>query len=363
VVENRLEELPSGAWSVDAEPLLAIGGLSAPESHQLFQISGATRLPDGRLAVASAGTHDVRVYSPEGELVGRFGRQGDGPEEFREPGVVGRYGADTLVVFDAMLSRVSWIHAEGGFLGSAPASWGGKGFPVAGRLLEDGSILVGGGMSFSSEAGFPTGVIRPESTFGWLRRNGEAVFLGDFPAAEMFARATEQGFMARGVPFARVTVAAPGRGGVWLGTGDDWTLQLLAPDGTARRVAHATGSLRPVTASERSAYVEEAVSETSTENEARQLRELLAEMPFPAHYPPYRSLVGDAAGNLWVEAYGGPGEEVPSWTVLDPLGRGVTRLTTPPRTRVLEIGRDYLLGRTLDDLGVESLTLWRLRRG
>jgi len=150
---------------------------------------------------------------------------------------------------------------------------------------------------------------------------------------------------------------------VWLGTGDDWTLQLLAPDGTARRVVHATESLRPVTASERSAYVEEAVSETSTEYEARQLRELLAEVPFPSHYPPYRSLVGDVAGNLWVEVYGGPGEEVPSWTVLDPQGRGVTRLTTPPGTRVLEIGQDYLLGRTLDDMGVESLTLWRLRRG
>ena len=102
---------------------------------------------------------------------------------------------------------------------------------------------------------------------------------------------------------------------------------------------------------------------TSTENEARQLRALLAEMPFPAEFPPYQSLTADAAGHLWVQDYLGPGDEAPSWTVLDPQGRAVARLTTPPRTRLLEIGEDYLVGRSVDELDVESLTVWRLRRG
>ncbi|MDP2958279.1 MAG: hypothetical protein Q8N53_17760 [Longimicrobiales bacterium] len=101
VVENRLDRVPSGAWSVEAAPLLSIGGLDAPASHQLYRVSGATRLPDGRGRVAG------------------------------------------------------------------------------GSLL----VLVGGGMSFGSDEGFPTGVIRPLSTFGWVGRDGAEVLSGDFPAA------------------------------------------------------------------------------------------------------------------------------------------------------------------------------------
>ncbi len=34
----------------------------------------------------------------------------------------------------------------------------------------------------------------------------------------------------------------------------------------------------------------------------------------------------------------------------------------PVRTAPLDIGRDYLLGLTRDELDVEQLTVWRLRR-
>jgi hypothetical protein len=79
-------------------------------------------------------------------------------------------------------------------------------------------------------------------------------------------------------------------------------------------------------------------------------------------FPPYQSLVVDALGYLWVEDYRGADEDVHWWTVFDAQGRAVTRLETPARTRVLEIGVDHLLGRTLDELDVESLTLWGLTR-
>ena len=79
-------------------------------------------------------------------------------------------------------------------------------------------------------------------------------------------------------------------------------------------------------------------------------------------FPPYQRFVVDALGYLWVEDYLGADEDVPRWTVFDGGGRAVARLDTPARTRVLEIGADYLVGRTLDELDVESLTLWSLTR-
>lgn len=363
VVQNRINELRADRWSLDPAPLLSIGGMDAPESHQVFRVSGAVRLPDGRLAVSSAGTFDIRIYDGSGALLARWGSEGDGPEEFREPALMGRYGPDTLVVFDARLSRISWVGAGSGVLGGVPISWSGKGYPIGQGLLPDGSILVGGGMSFSSDEGFPTGVIRPSSTFGWVARDGtEGAHLGDFLAAEMFARADARGFMARSLPFARHTVAAAAPDGIWLGTADAWELRLYGFDGGVKRVVRGARPPRPVTLSDRNAYVEAALAEASTDNEARNLRALLDEMPFPAEYPPYQSLEVDAEGCLWVQDYPAAEEEPASWTVLDPSGRGVARVVTPARTRVLEIGADYVLGVTTDALDVESVTLWRLHR-
>jgi hypothetical protein len=363
VIENRFDAIPRGAWAVGPTPTLSIGGLDAGEEQQLFQVDGATRLPDGRLAVASSGTYDVRVFDSEGALLARYGAEGDGPDEFRGAALVGRYGTDTLVVFDATLSRVSLIHPVDGFVGSAPVEWSGKGFPVGRGLLGDGSILIGGGMSFSSSEGFPTGVIRPLSTYGWIGRDGtQGHVLGDYPAAEMFARANEQGFMARGLPFARVTSAAAAPGGVWLGTAESWEISFHGTDGRLRRLVRTDRARRPVTEADRRAHVEAEVADATTENEARQIRGLLEEMPGADVFPPYRSFLVDALGYLWVEDYLGANEDVPRWTVFDARGRAVARLETPGRTRVLEIGADYLLGRTLDELDVESLTLWDLTR-
>jgi hypothetical protein len=363
VIENRFDAIPRGAWAVSPSPLLSIGGLDASEEQQLFQVDGATRLPDGHLAVASSGTHDVRVFDSEGALLARYGTEGDGPDEFRGAALVGRRGTDTLVVFDATLSRVSLIHPADGFVGSTPVAWSGKGFPVGQGLLGDGSILIGGGMSFSSSEGFPTGVIRPLSTYGWVGRDGTGGHvLGDYPAAEMFARANEQGFMARGLPFARVTSAAAAPEGVWLGTAESWEIAFYGTDGGLRRLVRTDRAPRPVTEADRRAHADAEVAEAATENEARQVRGLLDEMPVADVFPPYQSFVVDALGYLWVEDYLGANEDVPLWTVFDVQGRAVARLETPAHTRVLEIGADYLLGRTLDELDVESLTLWGLTR-
>jgi hypothetical protein len=187
--------------------------------------------------------------------------------------------------------------------------------------------------------------------------------LGDFVAAGMFARADNQGFMARGLPFTPVTVATPGRGGVWLGTGERWEVGFYDLDGVLVRLVRTDEQARPVTAELQRAYEEEEVADASSENEGRQIRDLLAEMPFPAEMPAYQGLKVDALGYLWVSGVVAPGEVRSTWLVFDPRGHAVARVTMPPRTRVLEIGEDYVLGLTLDDLDVETLTLWPLGRG
>ena len=70
----------------------------------------------------------------------------------------------------------------------------------------------------------------------------------------------------------------------------------------------------------------------------------------------------DLFGYLWVESYRVPGDDPLSYDVFDPEGRLVGQATLPDDMEILEIGRDYLLTLFRDELEVEHIRLYPLRR-
>ena len=98
-------------------------------------------------------------------------------------------------------------------------------------------------------------------------------------------------------------------------------------------------------------------------NEAREIREQHADMPSPEMIPPYQYFAVDALQHLWIGEFLLPEHTRRTYTIVDPEGHAIGRLTMPERTLPLDIGVDYLLGLTTDELDVERLTLWRLGRG
>lgn len=364
IVENRADTaaLRSG-WSIGPDPLLSVGGLDADESQQLFEVAGALRLPDGRIAVANGGTSDIRIFGTDGSLITTHGRRGEGPGEYMNPQLAGRNADGSLLVFDSQLRRVSVIDVDSGYVGSYLVGSEGGGFPLARGTVGAGNVLLGGGMYFSSDQGFPTGLVRPPSRYMVIGPDGEVVGdFGEIPAAEMFARTDGSSFSASGVPFGRVTAIAAGGPHVWLGTGDAWELRAYTANATLVRIVRFDWPLRTVSAGLIDAYIEERVADVRDENEARQIRTSIAEMPTPVSVPPYERFFGDDFGNLWVGEYLLPGETMRTWTIIGPDGAATGRLTMPPRTLPLDIGQDWILGLTRDELDVESLTLWSLQR-
>ena len=93
-------------------------------------------------------------------------------------------------------------------------------------------------------------------------------------------------------------------------------------------------------------------------------RKWLPSQPLAETFPAFSSIMGDAAGHLWVREYDFPGEKRPAplWTVFDPEGRVLGFVETPSPLTIFEIGEDYLLGRLEDDLGVERIQVWPLER-
>jgi hypothetical protein len=350
-------------WAIAAAPTLTIGGGDAQESEQLYQVSGALRMPDGRIVVANGGASQIRVFGADGELLSTYGRKGEGPGEYQQPTLAGRINGDSLVVFDAGLRRASILTADSGYIRSYDVGTGGGGYPMARGTLPDGSIAIGGGMYFSSADGFPNGLIRAPSKYVIIGSDGAIrLDLGDYPAAEMFAKADGSRFSATIVPFGRLTGYAITPAHIWIGTGDDWSIKTFALDGLLESIIRFDRSRRPVTTDFKQAAIDDKVEDASTQDEAREVRARMAEIPFPESMPPWELFLADAAGDLWIGEFLAPGENARTWTIIDPLGHAVGRVTTPLRTLPVDIGKDYMLGLTRDDLDVESLTLWPLQR-
>ena len=65
----------------------------------------------------------------------------------------------------------------------------------------------------------------------------------------------------------------------------------------------------------------------------------------------------DPADHLWVADFVRPADEVVRWSVFDTYGTQVATAVTPASLDVLEVGHDYVLGVTRDELDVEYVQL------
>lgn len=363
IVENRLPPADAGGeWRVGAEPVLRIGVLEGDEVYQLFQVSGAARLRDGRIAVVNRGTQEIRIFDARGLISARHGRSGDGPGEFRAPALAGIL-ADTLVVYDGMQRRITLVHPDAGFIRDVAVGEEGGGFPVVQGMFADGTLAFGGGMSFNSRDGFPSGLIRPASAFRAVTPAGEPVAdFGEYPGAEMYAEVSGGAFRARGLPFGRITSVAVGDSLLYIGTADAWEIKALAVDGSLRRRIRLDAPVRPVTGTLRNAWAEEAERRETDANARAELHRLLAEMPIPETLPPYGAMHVDEHGFLWVGDVALPGVAETDWWIFDANGRLAGRTKLPSDVRILEIGDVELIVVARTDLDFEEVRVLRLER-
>jgi sugar lactone lactonase YvrE len=76
---------------------------------------------------------------------------------------------------------------------------------------------------------------------------------------------------------------------------------------------------------------------------------MYAELTFPDVHPVYADMKADSEGNFWVT------ENWRKWTVFDAGGNRLGDIETPARFTIHQIGADFLLGLSRDELGVERV--------
>jgi hypothetical protein len=74
IVDNEMPQPDSRlTWSISADPTLSIGTLEGEEAYQLFRVSDAMRLDDGRIVVVNGGSNEMRVFDAAGVHLASWG--------------------------------------------------------------------------------------------------------------------------------------------------------------------------------------------------------------------------------------------------------------------------------------------------
>ena len=347
IAENELSPRPAQCSMSDA-PDMSLGTQFGDPEFELHRVVGAVTLSDGLVAVANRGGFDVRVYGDDGDgdarLVTAFGREGSGPGEFRNMFGLLRRAGDTLVVLDSPPWRYQEFDRAGDLVRSVVPDPPYVNLPPGGGvgILPDGSTIIGSRccvvadpefqqmhlfLSHHDRAGVlvDTVAVSPDGMWGPIGPPGQPPYY------------SYRGFEA----FTSWDVKSDS---VVMGVGSAPAFQVLTKDGQQRRSIRWNDRPREVT----TAHVDEyRRRQVDREMEDYALPPMRSDLPFFD-----QSLVSQD-GRFWVRRYDWGEQPSRTWLAFDGSGEFWCRLSVPAGLQVFEVGENHLLGREVDELGVE----------
>ena len=361
IVEHPAPTETTPRWTIDSVATLEIGMLEGPPEYQFEWVAEAQRLDDGTILVADGGASELRFYDASGRHIRSAGRQGEGPGEFRGLGQVWLGAADSIVVYDYQLARASVFSPAGEFARTYTLQQPeGVEFRVRPLILAGGRIVSSPGRSFG--VGATAGVTRDTSRLYVHGPEGEVVdSLGRWPMNESFVITDENSMMVTRRAFARGLSLAAAGDRFYVGNSDRWQVEVHDTSGL-RRIIRMDVAPRPVDAA-----AIDSLRADRIDNGEPQWREsterMLAAMSYPETMPVFGRMLVDAAGHLWVQDYAAEYLERPiDWSVFDPDGRLIARVTVPVRFLITQIGEDWVLGVQRDEMDVQYVRVHRLAR-
>lgn len=358
-------------WRLAAEPTTQIGVESGDSALELYDVNGVRRLSDGTIAISSYSTNDIRLFSPEGALVGRIGRSGRGPGEFMTLGGFEQLPGDTLLAIDfgrlALMAftragELAWQRA----LDTGSCLWMVESW--AARLrLPDGTFLL-----VCEQDDVWDRILAGETRPNQLDRSTALVLhFGEAGVPDTIARlpgreyAVIDGPGATYPPWGRTVAHSLTPDGLLIGTQDSFDVRRYTTHG--RLVARIRAPIPDLTVTSddmgrlRRAMLGRVRGDTA--GAARAIDVRLATLPRPAARAAHGRVLYDDAGRIWISEAYHPLEPPVRWAVLLPDERRLVHLVVPPRFEIYEAGEDWVLGRWRDELGVEYVRLYALQQG
>ena len=269
-----------------------------------------------------------------------------------------RCGAETLFVLDGMRYEVNVVSLDGEFGPRHPFEVNAGVSLLFPLLCNDAGQLLGLDFGGQLTGNRPTGFHRTRA-HAWLLDSQGFVLqdFGEFAGVELF----EFNGRTSRHPFGKRVALALGNEGAYIGTADDFEIEVWSLDGELVRRIRRPFEDAAIEQEDFDRHVEiEAAIRPSDRVEEFRLR--TNAMPLPDTFPAHESFVLDVDENLWVQHFPRPGEARNRWSVFDPTGVWLGELSLPASLRVTDIGADYVLGVYRDEFGQESVrryALWR----
>ena len=371
IVESGPGQRTGGTWSLN--PSLSIGAVDGAEPYLFSHVWDALLLSGGGVVVVDAQAYEIRVFDQSGRHQRSFGRRGGGPEEFGGPPWVELSSADTLLVWDPGHHRFSTYDLHGNLLGQETIrervlDLGIMLFPN-GRVWATGpssSVLWTGPETWGREEGLNTQYRRLIR----IDQDGSHVDLGRRVAGQVYLLSVSQGGF-RGIPnsFSGAAVAELGPANeTWVSDAERYEIRTYGADGSLTRILRVDIPRLPVTRD----YVAQARGQLPEMAHGlgvplRRLEAAFDDIPTPDSVPAIASLHRGAGGEMWVGRRRGPGHwtrrPVAEYDVFAPDGQWLATVSMPDDvTQLLSADRDYIVVTAMDDLEVQYVRTYKLRR-
>jgi hypothetical protein len=339
---------------------LRIGQLEGASEYTFNSIAALALGPGDTLFVLDQGDKTITAYDPEGRFVRRFGGEGDGPGEYRDPRELVATD-DGLLVYDWRPRRLTLLDWTGQVVRTAIVTqWTPFGSRL--RMLNDTVFALGitGGQSAPP---------RPETDGRfWLVRFSTAGAILDTLIAdaggESVVHRTGTGVTVFSAPFARGPRWDLGPdGSVVYGRGDQYVIDLYRPD-PWRLVASVRRTVPSLSATDadRAAYREPYERPSIPEATRKRYADILATVTYPGTWPAYVDLRFDAAGRLWVRRPAHSADSLIPWDVFDAEGAYLGDVMLPRSLQVRLIEERAVYGVMRDELDVPSVVRYRIER-
>jgi hypothetical protein len=344
---------PGQAWRVTEAARIGDSGEDGPASFARIVDVAVDGM--GRVWVADAQQHEIRVFGPDGRHVRSFGRRGGGPGEF-----LGIAGMDwgpggNLWVLDGGNARFAVYDTAGKLIAMhrrdvnvVTSPWP-LGFDAQGRLYDLASVTAAGNGP-EEIVRFGAG-LQPQDTFR-------------LPAFELpvFEVVSKQGNTIHRrqevVPFAGTQEwHIDPQGFVWVGVTDRYRIERHRFDGTVDRVVERDAKPQPVTRELR-----RRVLAGYRDFERQGGRVDVSRIPRTLTV--FRDFFFDDAANLWV-MFTSRRDETPGADVFDGAGRYLGRVDLPLRlmsSPAPVVRGDRMVGVVQDDDLVESVVVLRIEK-
>ena len=353
-------------WQIDDNPLLEIGLLEG-DPHKMFTIPWPTRLSDGRILVAELVERELRMFTPQGEWLWTYGREGEGPGEFKYIDRFTVLPGDTILVFDRGNRRATRVDPSGQFIDSVPIPSDDL-VSINVGVLSQGTWLFRNGLMTPDSAGLN----RSHTEIALLSSDGKVKTVLDTLTMDVYmseSRGTSRGssMMMVPLPFQARPSFAAGHGFAYVTGASMWQVDVYDSTGELKRFVRRAWTPEAVTDADieaRIGFQREVQKEWNTsESQNESGIRLLAEAARLTVAKPALSRISvDRAGNLWTLDWALPNRPSPDqqYDVFRPDGVWLGSVELSAGMRLAEAGDDYVLVIVEDEIGIRRVRLHEL---